>query len=600
MTIVIDKHNSYNDLVFNKTDKGFLDDYLVTPYEKVLQILNKVKVCLKVYEENTLFDEITYVINKIETRSLYGYANDFEFNENDKNNLEIKSFIETINEYSERSNFKQFAASTFHANTKMIDIKAKRLHKNKANTVMVQKTNLLKDQLEFDLNQNKKEKDIISKKLSDCNHKFGNLDNILVKVNYSPLVENEKINEIDELLYKDQQTLIDNIEFNIFKYFSKYNEDSFEILVRYMLKGLDLYPLINLNKLSSFSKGISKGYEITPKYHNHIHGVDVGHTLYSFILFSNNFEEKFKFSKLDILSLIIGAFCHDLGHPGFNNSFHINSLSTFAIKYNDKSVLENFHASEATRIMLLPENNIIDCLEKESFKLFRKHFIEAILATDMTLHVKTNSIIKAKLNSLEIKEGRNVEKMVNESDKFDSHQELLNFFLHTADIAHNSKKFEISFNWVCRLSEEFWNQGDYEKSNNLPISFLCDRTTADVPKSQIGFIKGIIIPSFEILLDMLPELNYTMIFVNENLDYWSKMTKEEFEIKLNTFSSQEFTQLIEQENEEINDRKESTKKKVEFAQNVILNQGSTRNNNAPSIKFEMHFSATDLDGTIYK
>lgn len=37
--------------------------------------------------------------------------------------------------------------------------------------------------------------------------------------------------------------------------------------------------------------------------------------------------------------------------------------------------------------------------------------------------------------------------------------------------------------WVDLLMEEFWNQGDKEKQQNLlPVSFLCDRDDADLPK----------------------------------------------------------------------------------------------------------------------
>ena len=30
--------------------------------------------------------------------------------------------------------------------------------------------------------------------------------------------------------------------------------------------------------------------------------------------------------KLDCLSMLIGAVCHDLGHDGFNNSYHMNAI----------------------------------------------------------------------------------------------------------------------------------------------------------------------------------------------------------------------------------------------------------------------------------
>lgn len=239
-------------------------------------------------------------------------------------------------------------------------------------------------------------------------------------------------------------------------------------------------------------------------------------------------EEILKFTKLDILALMTAGICHDLGHPGFNNNFHINSLSSYAVTYNDKSVLESYHASESTKILLLPENNILCNMEKSDFKNFRRHFVESILSTDMMFHTRLNSVIKSKLASNGISKGKNLEKLVpdDEAQAFEVHQDILNFLLHTADISHNSKKFNVSYLWTLRLYEEFWNQGDTEKLSGLPISFLCDRSTSDIPKSQNGFIKGIIQPSFEILIDMFPSLDILMKNIHNNLEEWNKLAEQ--------------------------------------------------------------------------
>ena len=63
----------------------------------------------------------------------------------------------------------------------------------------------------------------------------------------------------------------------------------------------------------------------------------------------------------------------------------------------------------------------------------------------------------------------------NEQTKIEEQQSLLDYMIHLADLAHNTKLFEISRKWVELLSEEFWRQGDMEKELNLPVSFLCDR-----------------------------------------------------------------------------------------------------------------------------
>ena len=50
-------------------------------------------------------------------------------------------------------------------------------------------------------------------------------------------------------------------------------------------------------------------------------------------------------SPLEITSILISAAIHDYNHPGTNNAFHIANKTSFAILYNDKTVLENYHVS---------------------------------------------------------------------------------------------------------------------------------------------------------------------------------------------------------------------------------------------------------------
>lgn len=92
-------------------------------------------------------------------------------------------------------------------------------------------------------------------------------------------------------------------------------------------------------------------------------------------------------NKLDILSLITAAVCHDLGHDGFNNNYHTNAVTKRAIDSNDISVQETFHAAELFRILNKSDSNFLEMLSQQEFKIFRKRVIGLILATDMAKHV---------------------------------------------------------------------------------------------------------------------------------------------------------------------------------------------------------------------
>ena len=98
--------------------------------------------------------------------------------------------------------------------------------------------------------------------------------------------------------------------------------------------------------------------------------------------------------------------------------------------------------------------------------------------------------------------------------------------LHLSDLAHNTRLFSISIKWVELLSEEFWKQGDEEKSRGYPISFLCDRTKVDIPSSQVGFIKGFIVSTYDYLVIMFPSLKYTLDNAHNNIKEWQKLVEK--------------------------------------------------------------------------
>lgn len=57
--------------------------------------------------------------------------------------------------------------------------------------------------------------------------------------------------------------------------------------------------------------------------------------------------------------------------------------------------------------------------------------------------------------------------------------------------------------WTMQLLEEFFRQGDKERTLGLPFSPLCDRNNTLVAESQIGFIEFIVEPSMQVCSDML-------------------------------------------------------------------------------------------------
>lgn len=233
---------------------------------------------------------------------------------------------------------------------------------------------------------------------------------------------------------------------------------------------------------------------------------------------------------MDILSLFIASLCHDFKHTGQNNIYHVNCKSNLAIRYNDASVLENYHVSETFKTLLKEENNIMKNFSPEEYRIARRRIIECIIATDMTFHAKHIATIKAKMETFDIKKGKNLDKMIfpeNLTKTFENQQMLLNLCLHSADISSPAKSYPICKEWTDRIYIEFFAQGDAEKNNGLPVSLLCDRETTNTNKSQVGFITFIVAPTFETLLHFIPEIYPYMDNIKSNQHIFEDFVKDD-------------------------------------------------------------------------
>jgi cAMP-specific phosphodiesterase 4 len=57
--------------------------------------------------------------------------------------------------------------------------------------------------------------------------------------------------------------------------------------------------------------------------------------------------------------------------------------------------------------------------------------------------------------------------------------------VHCADLSNPAKPLPVYRQWVQRISEEFYRQGDLEKKAGLPVSAMCDRNSTNLEKSQV-------------------------------------------------------------------------------------------------------------------
>ncbi|XP_076732501.1 dual specificity calcium/calmodulin-dependent 3',5'-cyclic nucleotide phosphodiesterase 1A isoform X5 [Maylandia zebra] len=260
----------------------------------------------------------------------------------------------------------------------------------------------------------------------------------------------------------------------------------YELLTRYDLISRFKIPI---SAVVSFVEALEVGYSKHKNpYHNLVHAADVTQTVHYLLLKTGMVHW---LTELEIFAMIFAAAVHDYEHTGTTNNFHIQTRSDTAILYNDRSVLESHHVSAAYRLLQDDdEMNILYNLSKDDWRELRALVVEMVLATDMSCHFQQ---VKAMKNFLQQPEGIDKPK-------------ALSLLLHTADISHPAKTWDLHHRWTTSLLEEFFRQGDKEAELGLPFSPLCDRKSTMVAQSQIGFIDFIVVPTFTVLTDMMERI----------------------------------------------------------------------------------------------
>lgn len=111
---------------------------------------------------------------------------------------------------------------------------------------------------------------------------------------------------------------------------------------------------VNENKLVSFLNSVERGYHKKVTYHNDLHAADVTQMMFYILNDGGNLIQIAELNHIDTLACLIAAACHDFGHDGFTNAFHVTAMTERSIRYNDVSVQESYHASESFRLLLEP------------------------------------------------------------------------------------------------------------------------------------------------------------------------------------------------------------------------------------------------------
>ncbi|ELU08710.1 hypothetical protein CAPTEDRAFT_136586 [Capitella teleta] len=296
-------------------------------------------------------------------------------------------------------------------------------------------------------------------------------------------------------------------------------------LLEHMYHELGLIQEFNINPitLKRWLLCVQENYRNNP-FHNFRHCFCVTQMMYGMIHLCDLWG---KLPKEDLGIMLTACVCHDLDHPGYNNTYQINARTELAVRYNDISPLENHHCAVAFQILSNPETNIFANVDSTTFKRIRS------VTTDMTHHAKimedfteyftkfdpknkAHAMIMLILATDMARHSEILEAFKSKIDNFDfSNEDHVNsmkmVLVKCCDISNEVRPMEVSEPWVDCLLEEYFNQSDREKQEGLPVAPFMDRDKVTKPTAQIGFIKFVLIPMFDTVAKLFPPLENVMV-----------------------------------------------------------------------------------------
>ncbi|KAG2441899.1 hypothetical protein HXX76_003505 [Chlamydomonas incerta] len=351
---------------------------------------------------------------------------------------------------------------------------------------------------------------------------------------------------------------VDEWHFDMLQVAKATNGHALSVVGFFILQRSGLISRFKLNPvaLARFLRCVESGYVNTP-YHNSTHAADVLQMLHV-IIHSAQLHVHY-LDELGLLAMYFAAVIHDFGHPGLTGDFLINTSDQLALRYNDRSPLENHHCAAAFTLMRRPEFDLLAPLSAADRSSFRKQVIELVLATDMKQHFSIlshfNTVHRLAAYSQQQQaaqpaastgppaatgadghskplsivktpsEVRDVAAAVGEltvpKPLDDTERSLsLQVALKCADISNLGRELECYKRWVALLEEEMFLQGDKERELGISISPLCDRTKVGVSKSQTGFFDFVALPLVHAMTSAFPGAARMMRHFLANYNHW--------------------------------------------------------------------------------
>ncbi|XP_034743973.1 cAMP-specific 3',5'-cyclic phosphodiesterase 4B-like isoform X2 [Etheostoma cragini] len=324
----------------------------------------------------------------------------------------------------------------------------------------------------------------------------------------------------EELLTKDLED-INKWGLNIFKVAEHSHNRPLTCIMYSIFQERDLMRTFKIptDTFVTFMLTLEGHYHSDVAYHNSLHAADVAQSTH--ILLSTPALDAV-FTDLEILAAIFAAAIHDVDHPGVSNQFLINTNSELALMYNDESVLENHHLAVGFKLLQEDNCDIFQNLTKKQRQTLRRMVIDMVLATDMSKHMSLLANLKTMVETKKVTSSG-----VLLLDNYTDRMQVLRNMVHCADLSNPTKPLDLYRQWTDRIMDEFFHQGDRERERGMEISPMCDKHTASVERTQVGFIDYIVHPLWETWADLVhPDAQDILDTLEDNRNWYQSMIPE--------------------------------------------------------------------------
>jgi len=244
--------------------------------------------------------------------------------------------------------------------------------------------------------------------------------------------------------------------------------------------------------LDGFVEAMRPKYCKHAAYHNWAHAFT---TLHATFLLLDSWSLYGLLPEADILGLLIAALGHDVEHPGYTNTFLVNTRHSLALRYNDIAVLESHHASITCQLLeqgmgpTLP--SVCEGMPPEVAKRLRLVIVTSILGTDMVKHQEC--ITKLESSKIDVPQLKTEGSQLGADDAL----HLGAAILHSADLVHPTLPWRVHKERSQLIATEFFQQFEEEMQLGLPtLPFMGKdpNSLQQLAPIQVGFIQFVAAP----------------------------------------------------------------------------------------------------------